>query len=166
MDSVIGVSMVGMFLAGFLFAIPFFASLGVLEYDKDYLMVYVAGSYWADTHEGRTANTYKAMDAGIHVYFKCHYAIIPHLGHWVDPRMTELGYPERPNSFWYVLDNMVLYDADIMLKISEQGQSRGADAEEKLAQSLGIPVVYSVEDIPDNCPEGGFEEFYDGSGIG
>jgi len=142
--------------------------LGILteEPDRGYLMVYVAGSYWADTHEGRTANTYKAMDAGIHVYFKCHYAIIPHLGHWVDPRMTELGYPERPNSFWYVLDNMVLYDADIMLKISEQGQSRGADAEEKLAQSLGIPVVYSLDDIPDNCPEGGFEEFYDGSGIG
>ncbi len=142
--------------------------LGILteEPDRGYLKVYVAGSYWADTHEGRTTNTYKAMDAGIHVYFKCHYAIIPHLGHWVDPRMTELGYPERPNSFWYVLDNMILYDADIMLKISEQGASRGADAEEKLAQSLGIPVVYSVDDIPDNCPAEGYMKFYDGSDIG
>ncbi len=119
------------------------------EEEKGFLIVYVAGPYWDDTEEGRLANTYAAMDAGIHIYFKCHYAIIPHLGHWVDPRMTEIGYLERPNSFWYTIDNMILPAADILLKI---GDSRGADAEEQLAISLGIPVVYSVDDIPYNCP--------------
>lgn len=133
------------------------------ENDKGFLIVYVAGPYWSDTHEGRTNNTYNAIDAGIAVYYKCQYAIIPHMGHWIDPRMTELGYPERPNSFWYVLDNMILPDADILLKI---GDSRGANAEANLALSIGIPVVTSIDQIPNNCPEGGYKDFYDGSKIG
>lgn len=154
-------------MAIIMFAITLNEIMDLQEVDKGFLIIYVAGSYWADTHEGRTANTYKAMDAGIEVYFKCHYAIIPHLGHWVDPRMTELGFPERPNSFWYVLDNMILPEVDMLLKISEPGVSRGSDAEEQLALSLGIPVIYSIDDVPDNCPEdGGYAEFYNGEHIG
>ncbi len=134
-----------------------------LAEQKPFLIIYVAGPYWDDTHEGRTANTYNAIDAGIDIYYKCQYAIIPHMGHWIDPRMTELGYPERPNSFWYVLDNMILPEADIFLKL---GNSRGTNAEAALANELGIPIVYSVNDIPDNCPAEGYKAFYDGSKIG
>jgi hypothetical protein len=116
--------------------------------DGSYLIVYVAGSYWDDTEEGRLANTNKAIDAGIHIYMKCHYAIIPHLGHYVNPRIPMLGYDEVPNDWWYKVDNMIIEKADMLLKISS---SRGADAEEKLAFKLGIPVIYSVDEVPNNC---------------
>jgi len=116
--------------------------------EPDHLIIYVAGKYWNDTPEGRLANTNDAIDAGIHIYMKCQYAIIPHLGHYVNPRIPMLGYDEVPNDWWYKVDNMIIEKADMLLKISS---SRGADAEEKLAFKLGIPVIYSVDEVPNNC---------------
>jgi len=138
----------GLFIVAFLGGMAISIMLIEMETSKDFLIVYVAGPYWDDTEEGRLANTNAAIDAGIHIYQKCHYAIIPHLGHYVDPRIAMLGYPAPPNDWWYGIDNMILPEADLFLKL---GNSRGTNAEAYLAEQLDIPIVYSVNDIEDNC---------------
>ena len=61
--------------------------------------------------------------------------------------MDYLGYPKRPNSYWYDYDNLIIPICDGLLKISKDGESKGADAEEALAVKLGKPVYHSVEEV-------------------
>lgn len=114
------------------------------DYETKPLVIYVAGKYWNSTDQGRLDNTNAAIDAGIQILYKCNYAIIPHFGYYIDKRMN----PSLKNSDWYVIDNMILLKADGLLKISG---SRGADMEENLALSLGIPVYYDIQDVPNRC---------------
>ena len=117
------------------------------------MIIYVAGNYNASTEEGKLANTHKAIDIGILLYEKSNhriYPVIPHLTHWMEARMNYLGYPERPNSYWYGFDNLIIPSCDGLLKISEDGKSKGADAEEAFAISLGKPIYHSVDEVL-NC---------------
>jgi len=148
MDAAYGVIIGLLIILVFLIGMAAMIQIYKTQDAKDFLIVYVAGPYWDDTEEGRLANTNSAIDAGIHIYQKCHYAIIPHLGHYVDPRISMLGYPAPPNDWWYTIDNMILPEADLFLKL---GNSRGTNAEAYLAEQLNIPIVYSVNDIEDNC---------------
>lgn len=51
--------------------------------------------------------------------------------------------------FWMHQDLEWLKDCDALLRLP--GESRGADEEERLALSLGMPVVHSVEDAVRLC---------------
>jgi hypothetical protein len=52
---------------------------------------------------------------------------------------------ERPYTFWLDLDNEFLPCCNAVLRIP--GPSSGADKEVKLAESLGIPVFFEINDI-------------------
>ena len=68
-----------------------------------------------------------------------HVPFVPHLTlfwHFLEPHEPQ---------FWYDYDNEWLKVCDAVLRLP--GDSVGADNEVKLAQSLGIPVYYSVGDL-------------------
>lgn len=112
------------------------------------MIIYVAGKYYAKTVGERLKNTHIATDWGIKIYTeKGHYPLIPHLTHYVEERMDYLKYPERTNEFWYAFDNLIIPKCDAVFKFSKDGESKGADAEEKLARKLGLPVYRSFDEI-------------------
>jgi len=111
------------------------------------MIIYIAGSYSGGGFAWeKMVNTYKAIDAGIRILLKGHYALIPHLTHWIDERMDGLGLEPRTKDFWYAFDNQILPKCDGFIKISS---SPGADAEELLAKSLGLKMFNSIDEIPD-----------------
>jgi len=113
------------------------------------MIIYVAGKYNAPTDGERLRNTNKAIDMGIQIYTKTgHYPHIPHLTHWVEKRMDYNGEPPRENDYWYNFDNMILPKCDGFLKISKDGESTGADMEEKMAKEYNLQIFKSFDDIP------------------
>ena len=109
------------------------------------ILVYVAGpvsAYGASHHDAvrvQTQNVERGIDVGMEVLVAGFYPFIPHLTHYFHLRA-----PEDYGALYYEWDNVVLRRCDVLLKFAS---SRGADAEEELAKSLGIPVVYSVEEL-------------------
>ncbi len=112
------------------------------------MIIYVAGKYNAPNDGARLANTNRAIDMGIKIINKGHYAHIPHLTHWIEKRMDYNGEPPRENSYWYVFDNKIMPAMEGFIKISKDGESTGADMEEQLAKKLGLKIFKSFEDIP------------------
>ena len=112
------------------------------------MIIYIAGKYGATTDGERLKNTNKAIDMAIAVYKKGHYPLVPHLTHWIEKRMDYNGEPPRENSYWYGFDNLIIPKCDGILRICDEGVSKGADAELKLATSLHLHVFDSFEDIP------------------
>ena len=113
-------------------------------------IVYVAGKYYEKTIGARLANTHICIDIAIELYEKSNKKLIPYVPvwtHWMEERMDYLRYPERPNEYWYAFDDNFMPKMDLFLKTCETGVSKGADAEEKLAKSLNIPVYYSLKEI-------------------
>ena len=113
------------------------------------LLVYIAGKYWEKTIGARLANTHKMIDVGIELYKKSHCDLVPYIPtwtHWMEERMDYNGEPKKPNEWWYEFDNVFLPKCSALIKISERGNSKGADLEEDLAESLGIPVYFTVDE--------------------
>jgi len=104
------------------------------------LQIYIAGKY-SGTSEQITQNVENAEAAGMQVADKCNYPLVPHL----------LGYMSQENHtyiFWTYLDDIALKKSDALLLISH---SKGADAELALAKSLGKPIYYSIDEVPNRC---------------
>ena len=112
------------------------------------MIIYVAGKYNAPNDGARLANTNRAIDMGIKIINKGHYAHIPHLTHWIEKRMDYNGEPPRENSYWYVFDNKIMPAMEGFIKISKDGESTGADMEEQLAKKLGLKIFETFDDIP------------------
>lgn len=112
------------------------------------MIIYIAGKYNAPTDGERLRNTNKAIDFGIEVYKRGHYPHIPHLTHWIEKRMDYNGEPPRQNDYWYVFDNLIIPKMDGFIKICNDGESKGADAEEALCRKLGIRIFKSLDEIP------------------
>lgn len=97
--------------------------------------IYVAGPY---SQPDPCANTHRAIAEGNRLMDAGHAPFVPHLTHlWhtVTP---------RPYLDWTRLDNAFLPHCDAWVRLP--GHSPGADAEVRLAQSLGIPVFWSTQD--------------------
>lgn len=100
------------------------------------MKVYVAGPY----SKGDVAlNVRAAIDAANAVVELGHVPYIPHLTHF-----WHLVSP-KPYEWWLEYDNVWLLECDVVLRIA--GESTGADAEVKLAEERGIPVVYGLEEL-------------------
>jgi hypothetical protein len=108
------------------------------------VLIYVAGPYTADTDEGQERNTEEAMRAGAEILRRGHTPLIPHLSHYFD-LWHERCYGERlPPETYYAWDNVLLERCDALLFL---GPSKGANAERALAESLGMPVYTSVNQL-------------------
>jgi hypothetical protein len=100
------------------------------------MRVYVAGPYTSCPQ----GNTHLAMIAGNELLEKGHIPFIPHLSHYWDeifPHHYEV---------WMKIDFAFVEVCEAMLRLP--GQSSGADREVALAEKLGIPVYYSIEEVP------------------
>ena len=91
-------------------------------------IIYVAGPY---TKGDVAQNVRKAMDVGMQLNDRGHYAIIPHLLHFL-----HVIHP-RSYHYWTELDNRIIPHCNELVRI--EGSSTGADAEVELAESLNIP---------------------------
>lgn len=100
------------------------------------LMVYVAGPY---TKPDPCANTHRAVHVGQDLWDEGYCPVIPHL--------TLLWNSIIPNPYqmWMDLDLLWLERCDVVLRLL--GESSGADKEEEHARKVGIPVVYSIEEL-------------------
>ena len=118
-------------------------------------MVYVAGkyldSYSNPTEDGTMENINKAIDIGMEMYEESEHKVvpmIPHLNYMIEKRLRKLhSMKRRPNEYWYEYDNVGLPNCDALLKISADGESHGADNEEKLMRSLGKPIFRTVKEV-------------------
>lgn len=98
--------------------------------------VFVAGPYTVPDPE---LNTLRAILAG-HTLMDAGYApYVPHLCHFMEKMRP------RPYGDWTALDNEYLPLCHALLRLP--GESKGADAEEALARSLGIPVFHDLLDL-------------------
>lgn len=107
--------------------------------------LYVSGPYTADTWEGKLENTNKAIDAGRAALKKGYAPVIPHLSHFFDLRAVEAGEEVTYNEYmeW---DIMLLFGCNYFLYL---GDSKGAEIELQIAKSMGIPIYYSIDELPE-----------------
>jgi hypothetical protein len=101
------------------------------------MKIYIAGPY----SKGDTAqNVRDAIYAGNYVAHLGHTVFIPHLTHF-----WHLVLP-NDYEFWMAQDDAWLRVCDAVLRL--EGESSGADREVMVAESLGLPIYYSVFDVP------------------
>ncbi len=98
--------------------------------------VYIASPYRLGNKE---KNVIRSMEAADDLISAGYTPFIPLLNHYMDAHF------KQSEKYWLEYDLEWLPTCQAVLRLS--GESKGADAEVKLAKKLGIPVFYSVEDI-------------------
>ena len=114
--------------------------------------IYIAGPFSAKSAHKVMCNVNKALDIGIALYRKGYFPYIPHyLTFQINERMDEIGidldYDDcmSLNMFW-------LNQSDALYFI---GPSPGANLELEFATKKGIPIFYSLSEVPNlNKKEG------------
>jgi len=106
------------------------------------MRIYIAGPYSADTEEEMLANTNKAIDAGVAIYYKGHVPYIPHLFHFVSKRHGDMCWAD-----YMCIGIQWLKKCDAILYL---GSSKGADIELHLARKWGLKAFNSIDEIPDS----------------
>jgi len=113
------------------------------------MRIYVAGPYSPKTKNTHTAvqevahNVDKAIEVAVKLIEKGHYPFVPHLSHYihVNPACTK-----DYGNWYYDFDNsFLIHWAEALFYIEP---SFGADNEVKLAMKLGLPVFYSLDEVP------------------
>jgi len=102
------------------------------------MKIYVASPY---TIGDVAQNVRRVLLVADQLMNKGHSPYVPHLSHF-----QHLVCP-RPYQDWLDLDFEWLKVCDCVLRL--EGESKGADQEVELAKSLGIKVIYNIEDICD-----------------
>lgn len=105
---------------------------------SDAKLVYVAGPL----EGGETAkNVHNAIKAGHFVMDIGHVPYVPHL----DVIMTM----QRPRKYeeWIAADFVIITRCDVLWRTP--GVSPGADREVEFAESIGVPVVYTDDELED-----------------
>jgi hypothetical protein len=108
------------------------------------MKIYVAGPYTDDTMEQIEENVQRAIDAGIHIWKKGHFPLIPHLLHWVDLRANENGVPMDWKDYM-LWDAPWLDHCDALYLLAE---SKGALIELERASEKGLVIFRALEEIP------------------
>ncbi|MFX1439430.1 MAG: DUF4406 domain-containing protein [Promethearchaeota archaeon] len=108
------------------------------------MKIYVAGPYTAESMEQIEENVQIAIDAGIHIWKKGHFPLIPHLLHWVDLRASEIGAPMDWKDYM-LWDAPWLDHCDALYLLAE---SKGALIELERASEKGLVIFRSLEEIP------------------
>lgn len=106
------------------------------------MLIAVAGPYSAGSEEQKAKNLDAMNSAAAEVYRLGHIPIIGvNASLLVAEKLPELDRHEVINNISFAIVNSC--DAILMI-----GSSRGADIERKIIESKGLPVYYSIEEIP------------------
>ena len=112
--------------------------------NNNFLKIYIAAPYSADTEEEQIKNTEVVIDAALTLFQKGHFPHIPHLTHWVDKRAKETKSTMKYEDYmkWH---RPWLETCDAFLYLNS---SKGADLELQMAKDLGKTIFYSIDEIP------------------
>jgi len=110
-----------------------------------HMKIYVAYRYSGNTLETLT-NIGKATDAGIELAKKGHYPFIPHL----DCQVAIQCKGCLPLDYYYKASMAFLRvcDAILILDKSDLNTSEGVTKEFAWAKSVGVPIYFTLEEIP------------------
>jgi len=103
--------------------------------------VYIAGPY---AKPDPCENTHRAMDWWDILADRGYAPFCPHWTHF------QHTFSPRPRETWLEFDNEWIPVCDAVFRL--HGESSGADAEVELASKLGIPVVFSYEELCAKIP--------------
>jgi len=111
--------------------------------NNNFLKIYIAAPYSADTEEEQIKNTEVVIDAALTLFQKGHFPYIPHLTHWVDKRAkeTEIAMEYEDYMKWH---RPWLEACDAFLYLDS---SKGADLELQAAKDLDKLIFYSIDDV-------------------
>lgn len=104
------------------------------------IKVYIAGPY---TKGDPFENTKKAIELGQRLLDAGYCPFVPHLTHFWHTMIQE-----NPWEVWMDLDLQWLPTCDVVFRM--EGESKGADIEVSEANRLGVPVVYSWEQLEES----------------
>lgn len=121
------------------------------EYEREDILVYVAGPYTGEGEDGNppVINTRNALNEAEKIADKGFTIFVPHLFHFwefLTPRSYE---------FWMELDERMLHRSDVMYRFA--GESSGADSEEAYCREVGIPVFRNLDDLVESFEAGKIE---------
>jgi len=114
------------------------------------MRIYIAGPYTPKSKDPHKAvkeahsNVDRAIRVAIKLIEKGHYPFIPHLTHYihVHPECKDLG-----SKFYYQYNlSFLQYWAEALFFIAP---SKGANMEKDLAEKLGLPIYYRLDQVPD-----------------
>ncbi len=110
------------------------------------MRIYIAGPYGRrderHTIESLTQNVGIAVGVARELVGMGHTPFVPHLYHWVHMASSE----ELPEDRWLGICLEWIPCCEGLFRI--EGESIGADAEVALADDLGIPVYFYIEEVP------------------
>ena len=98
--------------------------------------VYIAGAY---QHPDQCINTNKAILVADKIAEAGMYQFVPHLYHFWHTMIP------HEYQFWMDLDEVWLRQCDVFFRID--GDSKGADKEEEIAKSLGMPIYKDLDKL-------------------
>lgn len=101
------------------------------------MLIYISAPY---SLGDVVSNVRLACEIGDKILAKGHIPVVPHLSHFwhfISPK----SYNE-----WLRIDSAIVPRCDALLRVD--GESKGADIEVEIAHRVGIPVCYSLDDIP------------------
>lgn len=115
------------------------------------MLILIAGPYRSGTNDDpvlirKNLDNLEAM--ALPIFRKGH---VPMIGEWVALPLLQLaGSKQLGDELWneiqYPVAHRLLEKCDAVLRIS--GASKGADMDVKIAQERGLPVYYSLDEIP------------------
>ena len=116
------------------------------------MLILIAGPYRSGTNDDPDLieQNMKNLEAqALPIFEKGH---VPMIGEWVAlPLMESAGCSHVGDSVWqriqYPVAHRLLEKCDAVLRI--EGDSKGADQDVAIAKERGLPVYYSIEEIPD-----------------
>lgn len=101
------------------------------------MKIYVAGPY----SKGDVAmNVRNALEVADQLVAMGHTPFVPHLTHF-----WHLVFP-HPYEFWLEYDRQFIPDCDALFRM--YGESNGANQEVAVAQRLGLPIYYTIDEVP------------------
>ena len=115
------------------------------------MIILIAGPYRSGTNDDPELirkNLENLESPALPIFKKGH---VPLIGEWVAlPLMNLAGSKKIGDAIWneiqYPVSHALLEKCDAVLRIP--GESKGADQDIALALQKGIPVYYSIDDIP------------------
>jgi hypothetical protein len=111
------------------------------------MMILIAGPYRSGTGDDPAriaANLARLEEAAWPLFAAGH---VPMIGEWVAlPVLRSAGAAGDPDQILYPTAERLLAYCDAVLRLP--GASRGADQDVEIAHKRGLPVYYSLEEVP------------------
>lgn len=115
------------------------------------MLILISGPYRSGTNDDpglMRQNLEKLGAAALPLFRKGH---IPMIGEWVAlPLITVAGSTKRGDEAWeeiqYPVAHRILEKCDAVLRLP--GVSKGADEDVRKAKERGLPVYYSLDEVP------------------